>query len=170
MISCSSALGNIDCFNIPSGAPLQAIIVSFLSLRKICVITGGFPPNGYSSYFPFLLRQKPGCDNSLGRLKFDFDNPYHVYIHDTNVKFAFLAKKRFLSHGCMRVEKPYELAVALGIPPEKIDMADCLENKKPEIIPLPNPVPVFVIYATINVVNGQLQWHEDAYHKIRKLK
>lgn len=37
----------------------------------------------------------------------------HVYIHDTNVKFAFFSNRRFLSHGCMRIEKPFELAVAL---------------------------------------------------------
>lgn len=135
------------------------------------VIDGsGINWHSYSaSKFPFQLRQTPGCHNALGRLKLDFDNPYHVYIHDTNVKFAFLAKRRFLSHGCMRVEKPFELAVALGVPPEKIDMTDCLENKKPEIIPLPKPVPVFVIYATVDEVDGQLQWYEDAYHKIRKL-
>jgi murein L,D-transpeptidase YcbB/YkuD len=132
--------------------------------------SGGINWRSYSSsYFPFQLRQTPGCHNSLGRLKFEFDNPFHVYIHDTNVKLAFLSNKRFLSHGCMRVEKPLELAVALGVPPEKIDMTDCIENKKPEIIPLPKPVPVFVIYATINVVNGELQWFEDAYHKIRNL-
>lgn len=121
------------------------------------------------SDFPYQLRQKPGCHNALGRLKFDFDNPYHVYIHDTNVKFAFLAKRRFLSHGCMRIEKPFELAVALGVPAEKIDMTECLENKKPVIIPLPKAVPVFVIYATIDIVNGELQWFEDAYHKIKNL-
>ncbi|WP_018617493.1 L,D-transpeptidase family protein [Segetibacter koreensis] len=135
------------------------------------IASSGINWSAYSvSNFPFRLRQRPGCNNSLGRLKFDFDNPYHVYIHDTNVKLGFLAKRRFFSHGCMRVEKPFELAVALGVPPEKIDLSECLEDKKPEIIPLPKAVAVFVIYATIDVVNGELQWHDDEYHKIRKLK
>jgi hypothetical protein len=69
----------------------------------------------------------------------------------------------------MRIEKPFELAVAQGVPPGKIDMTNCIEDKKPEIIPLAKPVTVFVIYATMEVANGQLFWYEDAYHKMRKL-
>jgi L,D-transpeptidase YcbB len=121
-----------------------------------------------ASNFPFHLRQRPGCNNALGRLKFEFDNPFHVYLHDTNFKIAFAASKRFFSHGCMRIEKPYDLAVALGVPPEKIDMTECLENMKPHIIPLPQPIPVFVIYATIDVIEGEMEWYEDAYQKIIK--
>jgi L,D-transpeptidase YcbB len=123
-----------------------------------------------ASYFPFQLRQKPGCNNALGRLKFEFENPFHVYLHDTNFKIAFAASKRFFSHGCMRIEKPYDLAVALGVPAEKIDMTDCLENMRPHIIPLPQPVPVFVIYATVDVIEGQIEWYEDAYRKIIRNK
>ena len=134
-------------------------------------IVSGVNWHGYSSSnFPFQLRQKPGCNNALGRLKFEFENPFHVYLHDTNSKLAFLAGKRYFSHGCMRIEKPYELAVLLGVDSTKIDMTECLENKKPQVIPLANPVAVFVIYASIDFVNGQMQWHEDAYHKIRTQK
>lgn len=171
-------------WNIPYSIATKEILPilkrkpGYLQILKLEVLLNNNVINGSginwhsysSSNFPFQLRQKPGCHNALGRLKFDFENPYHVYIHDTNVKLAFFSKKRFLSHGCMRVEKPFELAVALGVPPEKIDMTECLENKKPEIIALPKPVPVFVIYATLDVQDGQLQWYEDAYHKIRKLK
>ncbi len=117
--------------------------------------------------FPFQLRQKTGCKNALGRLKFEFENPFHVYLHDTNFKGAFASAKRFLSHGCMRVEKPYELAIALGVPSQRINMSQCLENKKPEVIPLPRPVPVFVTYITVDVVDGRLVWYEDAYQRIR---
>jgi murein L,D-transpeptidase YcbB/YkuD len=171
-------------WNVPNSIATKEILPilkrrpGYLQTLKLDVLVNEKLVNGsainwrsYSrSYFPFQLRQRPGCHNSLGRLKFHFENPYHVYIHDTNVKLAFLSKKRFLSHGCMRIEKPFELAVLLGVPSEKIDMSECLDDKKPEVIPLPKPVPVFVIYATIDVVEGQLQWFEDAYHKIRKLK
>jgi murein L,D-transpeptidase YcbB/YkuD len=68
----------------------------------------------------------------------------------------------------MRVEKPYELALAIGVSAEKINMDSCLTGMKPQIIPLAKPVPVFVIYATVDVVNGQLVWFEDAYHKREK--
>jgi L,D-transpeptidase YcbB len=138
-------------------------------LRDERVVSRNINWSAYSaSNFPFQLRQKPGCNNALGRLKFEFDNPFHVYLHDTNFKIAFAASKRFFSHGCMRIEKPFDLAVALGVPPEKIDMTECLENMKPHIIPLPQPVPVFVIYATIDVIEGEIEWYEDAYRKIIK--
>lgn len=117
------------------------------------------------AHFPFALRQKPGCRNALGRLKFDFENPFSVYLHDTDAKNRFLAGRRFFSHGCMRVEKPYELALALGVPAEKIKMDSCLTDMKPQMIPLLKPVPVFVIYATIDVEDGEIRWFEDAYHK-----
>ena len=121
--------------------------------------------NYSSSNFPFALRQKPGCKNALGRLKFNFENPFSVYLHDTDARNRFLASRRFFSHGCMRVEKPYELALALGVPPEKIKMDKCLTEMKPEAINLLKPVPVFVIYATIDLEEGELRWYEDAYHK-----
>jgi len=60
--------------------------------------------------FPYTLRQSTGCDNALGLIKLNFDNPYSVYLHDTPNKMAFMLGKRFLSHGCMRMEKPFELA------------------------------------------------------------
>jgi murein L,D-transpeptidase YcbB/YkuD len=79
-------------------------------------------------------------------------------------------QKGLYSIGACGFKSGFDLAVALGVPAERIDMTECLENKKPEIIPLSKPVPVFVIYPTIEVQDGQLQWHENAYHKIRKLK
>jgi murein L,D-transpeptidase YcbB/YkuD len=54
-----------------------------------------------------------GCDNSLGIVKFDFDNPFTVYLHDTNAKKLFQKGSRWLSHGCIRLEKPTELAEKL---------------------------------------------------------
>lgn len=122
----------------------------------------------YSSRnFPFSFRQLPGCHNSLGLLKFDFENPFHTYLHDTNNKLAFISRKRFFSHGCIRIEKPYDLALDLGVPSEKINMDSCLTGMKPETIPLSNPMPIFVIYATVDVVNGELNWFEDVYDKIK---
>lgn len=123
----------------------------------------------YSSHnFPFSFRQLPGCHNSLGLLKFDFENPFHTYLHDTNNKLAFISKKRFFSHGCIRIENPYELALDLGIPAEKINMDSCLSGMIPEVIPLNIPMPIFVIYATVDVIDGELYWFEDVYQKIKK--
>src|ERR1043165_7694043 len=67
--------------------------------------------NRYSEkYFPYTIRQSTGCDNSLGLLKFDLNSPFSVYLHDTNRRDLFGKKDRFMSHGCVRVEKPMELA------------------------------------------------------------
>ncbi len=59
---------------------------------------------------PYVIVQDAGSDNSLGRLKFNFSNPFSVYLHDTNNKSAFRLHYRGLSHGCVRVEKPLDLA------------------------------------------------------------
>lgn len=147
-------------------AYLDKLRIEVLVSGKALASSAGVNWQSYSrSHFPFALRQKPGCKNALGRLKFDFENPFSVYLHDTDAKNRFLAGRRFFSHGCMRVEKPYELALALGVPAEKIKMDSCLTDMKPQMIPLLKPVPVFVIYATIDVEDGEIRWFEDAYHK-----
>jgi L,D-transpeptidase YcbB len=169
-------------WNVPYSIAVKEMLptirrnAGYLAKNHYEVLQGGRPvdPSGINWWhysagnFPFNIRQLPGCYNALGRLKFDFENPFSVYLHDTNNKSAFLAGKRFFSHGCMRVEKPYELALAIGVSAEKINMDSCLTGMKPQILPLAKPVPVFVIYATVDVVNGQLVWFEDAYHKREK--
>jgi len=146
----------------------------YLDVLKIDVLLGSHVYNSsadinwhnYSSgNFPFSFRQQPGCNNSLGLLKFDFENPFHVYLHDTNNKIAFMSGKRFFSHGCIRIEKPYELALTLGVPSEKINMDSCFTGMKPQVIPLNSPMPIFVIYATVDIIDGEIRWFEDAYHK-----
>ena len=60
--------------------------------------------------FPFSVRQDSGDGNSLGRVKFLFDNPFSVYLHDTPSKRAFNYKNRAVSHGCVRLQKPMDFA------------------------------------------------------------
>jgi len=60
--------------------------------------------------FPYFFRESTGPNNSLGVLKFNLGNPFSIYLHDTNSKGAFAKDSRFLSHGCIRLEKPIELA------------------------------------------------------------
>jgi murein L,D-transpeptidase YcbB/YkuD len=61
------------------------------------------------SHQPYKMVQDSGSKNSLGRIKFNFNNPFSVYLHDTNLKSAFKHHDRAVSHGCIRVEKPVEL-------------------------------------------------------------
>lgn len=122
------------------------------------------------AYFPYQIRQSTGCDNALGILKFNFYNPFSMYLHDTPGKSLFLLNRRFFSHGCMRVEKPVELARLLL--KEKISSVEalinqCLENQKPVTIQLENPLPIIVLYSTVWFnLKGQVKFYPDIYHKL----
>jgi murein L,D-transpeptidase YcbB/YkuD len=118
-----------------------------------------------SKYFPYQLRQSTGCDNALGVIKFNLTDPFSVYMHDTNNKTAFLAGSRYFSHGCIRLEKPVELATTLL--PGRINPAfleACEKNQKPVALRLAEPVPVFVVYMTAEYnENAAVKYHKDVY-------
>ncbi len=62
------------------------------------------------SNFPYSIEQISGGENSLGKIVIHFYNPFSIYMHDTNVKWVFGLEDRHISHGCMRLEKPFEMA------------------------------------------------------------
>ena len=113
------------------------------------------------------LRQRPGATNALGLVKFAFPNRYNVYLHDTPNDSAFHQASRDLSHGCVRVEKPLELAewVLKGQSEwtrEKIDAAMHAGTEKH--VKLAKPIPVYLIYQTAWVDDdGQLKFLDDLY-------
>ncbi len=117
--------------------------------------------------FPYRVRQASGCDNSLGLLKFNLENPLAIYLHDTNSRDLFtLTADRWRSHGCVRVQKPVELAnLVLGKPTFDAGfMNRCLVDQKPRTLPLPKPVPVFIAYNTADVDStGALRVYRDVY-------
>jgi murein L,D-transpeptidase YcbB/YkuD len=126
---------------------------------------------GYSaSYFPFHIRQSTGCDNSLGVVKFNLTSPYAVYLHDTNIKTAFMSGWRYYSHGCIRIEEPIKLANALL--QDKIDstfLASCLKDQKPVPLNLDKPVPVFVVYVTAETdARNRVIFYKDIYSLLNK--
>ena len=115
--------------------------------------------------FPYRFRQCTGCDNSLGVIKFNLTDPFNVYLHDTNYKLAFLSASRFLSHGCIRVEKPIELGN--HIMDNQLDssfLKACYKQQKPIVLSVPNRVPVFVVYMVADVKNDSVIFHKDTYH------
>ncbi len=122
-----------------------------------------------SKGFPYLLRQDAGPDNALGRIKFMFPNPYHVYLHDTPSKSLFGRNSRALSHGCIRVQSPLDLgrmilANDLGntITDERIDTI--LESGKTTGISLKSPLPVFLLYTTAKAdADGAVSFSPDVY-------
>jgi murein L,D-transpeptidase YcbB/YkuD len=117
--------------------------------------------------FSFRIRQQPGPWNALGRIKFMFPNPYHVYLHGTPYPSLFEKEKRTFSHGCMRIEKPEQLAEYLlwdtrGWNRQNIEKA--VSTGKEKIVIIPRPMPVYVCYWTAWVdENGLLQMRNDVY-------
>jgi len=119
------------------------------------------------------LQQASGDQSALGRFKFDFDNPFAVYLHDTPSKGGFDLYARNASHGCVRVEKPRALAEALlnGDPtwtPEAIDKQ--LEGDKTVRARLAVQVPVYILYWTaFGASDGQMHFRSDPYNWDREL-
>ena len=123
-----------------------------------------------TKYFPYLIRQSTGCDNALGLLKLNFDNPFGIYLHDTPIKSLFMQSKRFFSHGCMRMEKPMEVGhLVLKNNPIAIDTLEqkgCLRNQAPIIVPADEHMPVIVWYNPAGIDStGRVVFYEDVYGK-----
>lgn len=116
--------------------------------------------------FPFRLRQRPGPDNALGRMKFMLPNRFNVYLHDTPAQELFERPARSFSSGCIRIDRPIELAgyVLRGDArwtPEALETA--LETRVDYTVRLPEPVPVHVLYWTSWVDERGLQFRTDLY-------
>jgi hypothetical protein len=119
-------------------------------------------------YFPVILRQREGEENSLGIIKFMFDNPYAVYLHDTNARRLFRKSKRAFSHGCIRVEKAIELAHYLqtsDVKRKSIVVEKYLQEKQRHTVNLRNPIPIYIRYFTAEVSQGKFAQYEDIYEK-----
>lgn len=118
--------------------------------------------------FPYRLRQSTGCDNALGLIKFEVNSPDAIYLHDTNNRAVFARENRFLSHGCIRVEKPVELAnILLGYTRfEPNYMETCPIDAKPQFLKLPKPIPVLLVYNILDFDEvGVLQVYKDIYRQ-----
>ena len=115
--------------------------------------------------FPYRLRQEPGRLNALGRIKFMFPNRYDIYLHDTPARGLFDQAQRDFSHGCIRVEKPLDLAEYLmkkakGWNREKIDAA--LDEGTERTLYLSKPIPIHLLYWTAWAdEDGTIQFRTD---------
>lgn len=113
------------------------------------------------------IRQIPGPKNALGYIKFLFPNEYNVYLHGTPAKALFSKTRRDFSHGCIRVEKPEELAlwVLKDKPGWDLDRIRAAENGiKPLQVNLDKPIPVLIVYATaVARADGEVFFYDDIY-------
>jgi murein L,D-transpeptidase YcbB/YkuD len=113
------------------------------------------------------VRQRAGGGNSLGRVKFMFPNRFNVYLHDTPADHLFARAVRDFSHGCVRVERPEELAawVLRGDPdwsPERF--ARAIGSGRTSSVNLPEPLPVHLVYWTAWVdPDGRVRFRDDVY-------
>jgi murein L,D-transpeptidase YcbB/YkuD len=111
------------------------------------------------------IQQEAGAYSALGRLKFEMEDRYDVYLHDTPTKSLFQSAARMMSHGCVRVENPRALAVMLlGQPLEAIDKGIAAGHTSRRMLPL--PMPAFIVYQTAYVESdGSVQFRGDPYDR-----
>ena len=110
--------------------------------------------------------QPAGPKSALGRLKFDFDNPFAVYLHDTPSRAKFQSYDRLASHGCIRLEKPVPLAERMvrDDPALAGQVQTLIDSGKTQRIKLPKQVAVYLLYWTAFASgNGTMNFRDDPY-------
>jgi murein L,D-transpeptidase YcbB/YkuD len=148
---------------------------NYLSKKNMEVVTNSgrlvdpSSVNWSSRSFPYMVRQKPGGNNSLGLVKFMFPNQHSVYIHDTPARTLFTREERALSHGCIRIQNPEKLAALLlkddsAWTSDKIDAA--MHQTKERIVNLDQKIPVVILYLTFWAdSNGKAHFRPDIYDR-----
>ncbi len=118
--------------------------------------------------FRYTLRQPPGPDNALGRVKFIFPNQHSIFLHDTPSRELFVSDQRTFSSGCIRVEHPLDLAAVLlegqdNWTPARIQ--EVVDSKQTQTVFLDTPLPVLIVYWTVSVgATGELRFAKDVYN------
>jgi murein L,D-transpeptidase YcbB/YkuD len=174
-------------WNIPTRIAVQDILPkarkdpAYLSRQKIRVFqnwgrdAAELDPNGIdwtqvtAENFRFKLKKDPGAHNDLGRIKFMFPNKFSVYLHDTPAKRLFERSMRGFSSGCIRIEKPIDLAEYLlrDSPAWSRDaVIAAMDSGALRTVGLPRKIPVHLIYMTTGVDSqGRVQFWPDIYQR-----
>jgi len=123
----------------------------------------------------YRVRQDPGPDNALGTVKLVFPNKYNVYLHDTPAHGLFKKEQRAFSHGCIRMDRPAEMAAwVLGGEEKGWSLArvnEIIASRKRQVAVLDQPVPVYILYRTafVNPEDNTLYFYEDVYGRDKLL-
>ncbi|MDC3087278.1 L,D-transpeptidase family protein [Paracoccaceae bacterium] len=117
--------------------------------------------------FPFIIKQIPSNINALGLVKFMFPNKFSIYMHDTPMKDLFFKDERTFSHGCIRLQEPFEFAYSLlrnqEVDPEN-KFQEILQKEEETFINLSRNVPVYITYRTAFFDDyGQAHYRADVY-------
>ena len=124
----------------------------------------------YSKHnFPFTVRQKAGPHNALGQVKFIFPNQYAVYVHDTPARSLFSLEDRAFSHGCIRLDKKWELLLNLTDDPDVWNMNkinEILKTGKTTNVNLKHPIDIVILYWTAGAdKEDKLYFDKDVYDR-----
>lgn len=124
--------------------------------------------------FKMFFRQKGGSYNALGLVKFIFDNPYLIYLHDTPSKNYFARDLRAYSHGCIRVQEAIELADKILLWDQNIFTKDSIQHyvelKKEKMMPIENKLAIYIQYIVCDVnEQNELIFYQDVYNKDEQL-
>jgi murein L,D-transpeptidase YcbB/YkuD len=162
-------------WNIPPGIAREEVAPaawhnrSYLARNNMEVLKGSrvVDPSTVDLGDPSLrFRQRPGPGNSLGRVKFLFPNRYNVYLHDTPARNLFAKRQRDYSHGCVRVQDPFELAqwVLQGTNWTPGAIRAAMGAGTERHVRLERSVPVYIAYFTVWVgEDGRAQFRSDVY-------
>lgn len=152
-------------WNVP-GSIVRNEIVPAMNRNSSYLKRNNMEVTGTSNGLP-VVRQKPGRNNALGKVKFIFPNTYNIYFHDTPAKSLFEREKRSFSHGCIRLSKPFELVKYLL--KDEADWTDkqiheAMNRNSEKWLTLKEPLPVFIVYFTSWVdKEGLLHFRDDIY-------
>ncbi len=114
--------------------------------------------------FPYFIVQHPGPFNSLGEIQFMLQNQYSIYLHDTPADHLFNIEQRDFSHGCIRLEKPEQLAMLLlGEQLPTDTLLNYFAGEEKQVINLEEKIPVHIMYQTAWVENNNLHFRKDVY-------
>lgn len=130
--------------------------------------------NQYSSgNFPFSLRQRPGDDNALGKIRFAIQSPFNIYLHSTNYKQLFDYTVRTFSSGCIRVKYVTDLAYYVFNDPTnwtKPRIEKAMEGNNTMTVKLPASIPVHINYFTVWTDEmGVPHFMQDVYGQDRQV-
>lgn len=133
------------------------------------------------SNFPYFIKQMPGVNNALGLMKFHLTNPWAIYFHDTNERNLFASNNRALSSGCIRLEKPMELALYLlrDVPQwntESNIKSVLATGRAGEVVQgemrnnLREPITIYTMFLSADVDdNGRVRFNDDQYGQDQRL-
>ena len=136
----------------------------------------------YSKGIPYKIQQGSGDDNALGVIKFNFSNPFDVYLHDTNQRYLFRNSVRALSHGCVRVQEWEKLAFYIARNDSmQVSGTDTLKyntdsitswiaKKEKHRVEVKHKIPLFIRYFGCEGMNGSIRFYDDIYDEDKKAK